>query len=275
MGARHGHTRTDTDVFCADGHPPVSVRVRPCLAPNALLLHALLAPAVFFAAGGGGGSSPRAPAPAAAANTADGPDAAFDPVGIFVVDGNSHTQSRHGATAMPENVLRELGDPPHLAFFDRAHSGHGMVEMRVRAPEGVDPLFRPGKVNLLLYWEGVHDLYEGFSAEETFQRLREYGLDRQRTGFTVVTLSLLPAAETNTPPTYERDRQTVNALLRACWREFADAFVDVGADPELGDPEAPRQGVYYSPKDQVHLTEAGSLRIARQVADAVRPLLGR
>jgi hypothetical protein len=88
-----------------------------------------------------------------------------------------------------------------------------------------------------------------------------------------VTLSLLPASETNTPPTYEEDRQTVNAQMRDHWREFADAFVDIGADPEMGDPEAPVRGVYYSPKDQVHITDAGSERVGRFVADAVRPIL--
>jgi hypothetical protein len=99
---------------------------------NRVSLGCLFAPALCFAAGCGGR------------------DDSFDPVGIFVVDGNSHTQSRHGAVAMPQNVLHELGDPPHLELIDRAHSGHGMVEMRERAPEGVDPLYRPGQVNLLL-----------------------------------------------------------------------------------------------------------------------------
>ena len=202
--------------------------------------------------------------------TMNDPNLPPDPVGIFVVDGNSHTQSRHGAVAMPQNVLHALGDPPHLELIDRAHTGHGMVEMRVRAPEGVDPLYRPGQVNLLLYWEGVHDLYEGFNAEETYERLRQYGIDRRNTGFAVVTLSLLPAREKTTPPTYEQDRQTVNALLRAHWREFADVFVDVGADPVMGDPDAPLRGVYYSPLDHVHLTDSGSERVARLVANALR-----
>ena len=201
-------------------------------------------------------------------------DALFDPVGIFVVDGNSHTQSRHGAVAMPQNVLQELGNPPGLELIDQAHSGHGMVQMRDRVLEGVDPLHRPGQVNLLLYWEGVHDLYQGFSVEETYERLREYGIARRRAGFTVATLSLLPAREKSTPPTYEQDRQAVNALLRLNWREFADAFVDVGADPEMGDPEAPKRGVYYS-HDRVHMTDAGSERVAQLVADALRPLLGQ
>jgi lysophospholipase L1-like esterase len=147
-----------------------------------------------------------------------------------------------------------------------------MVEMLVRAPSGVDSLYRPGQLNLLLYWEGVHDLYEGFTAEETFERIRQYGIDRRRTGFTVVTLSLLPGRETSTPPSYERDRQIVNARMRARWREFADAFVDVGADPELGDPDAPVQGVYFS-HDRVHMTDAGSERVAMLVADVLRRIL--
>jgi hypothetical protein len=121
----------------------------------------------------------------------------------------------------------------------------------------------------------VHDLYEGFSAQETFERLRQYGIDRKRAGFTVVTLSLLPAREKNTPLTYERDRQKVNELLREHWEEFADAFVDVGADSELGDPEAPIRGVYYSPKDHIHMTDAGSQRVACLVAEELRTLLAR
>jgi len=225
----------------------------------------LLTPALFWFSAGCGD---RASSPAEVASH----ERVADSAGIFVVDGNSHTQSRHGAVAMPENVLLELGNPPHLELIDVAHSGHGMVEMRERAPDSVDPLFRPGQINLLLYWEGVHDLYEGFDAEQTFERIRQYGIDRQRTGFTVVTLSLLPGREASTPPNYEQDRQTVNASMRAHWREFADVFVDVGADPELGHPDAPIRGVYFS-HDRVHMTDAGSERVARLVAEALRPIL--
>lgn len=233
---------------------------------ESLSMGILVMPALFFLSAGCGHQSPSAAEGASR-------DRVSDPGGIFVVDGNSHTQSRHGAVAMPVNVLRKLDNPSHLELIDVAHSGHGMIEIRVRAPTTVDPLYCPGRINLLLYWEGVHDLYEGFNAEQTFERIRQYGVDRKRTGFTVVTLSLLPGREATTPLTYERDRQTVNKLMRTHWREFADAFIDVGADPELGDPDAPIQGVYFSP-DRVHMTDAGSERVAMLVADVFRPMLG-
>jgi hypothetical protein len=149
-----------------------------------------------------------------------------------------------------------------------------MVEMRMRA-NAVDSLYQVGQVNLLLYWEGVHDLYEGFNAQETFERLRQYGIARQQAGFTVITLSLLPAREKTTPPTYERDRKVVNQQLRKHWKEFCDVFVDVAADPDLGNPDAPLKGVYYSAKDQVHMTDAGSQRVAVLVARMMLPVLSQ
>lgn len=200
------------------------------------------------------------------------PSAPVDPVGVFVWDGNSLTQSRNGAVPMPENVMHALGDPPHLRYVNAGESGHTTPEMLLSAPRLVYPLYRPGQVNLLGVWEGINDLYFGATAEQAFEHLRDYALDGRAAGFAIVLLTLTPRGD-HPPATYEADRAIVNARLRTEWRGFASALVDVAADPIMGDPATDFGGIYISPIDHVHLTDAGSQRVAGLVAAAVKALL--
>ena len=106
-----------------------------------------------------------------------------DTVGVLVVDGNSWTQSRHGAVPMPQNVWKQLGSPENLRIVDEAESGIGMAEMvDARHQQRVDSHVTPGQLNVLILWEGCHDLAEGLSAEETARRLREDGSEEQVRG---------------------------------------------------------------------------------------------
>ena len=197
----------------------------------------------------------------------------FDPVGIFVWDGNSLTQPRNGAVAMPVNVQKALGSPPHLQYVNAGENGHTTTEMLTTALRLVDPSPKCGQINLLGVWEGVNDLYFGASAQLAYDHLKQYSLDRKKAGFTVVLLSLIPRADSGLPADFEQNRQAVNTLLRANWKTFADVFVDVAADPIMGDVNTPFGGIYISSVDRVHLTDAGSSLIASLVANAVKPVL--
>ncbi len=191
------------------------------------------------------------------------------PADVFVVDGNSWTQSRNGATPLPQNVLHLLDAPVSLRFYDEAEGGIGMT--RMLEPDHlrrVDAHCHEGSTTWLLYWEGPHDLLEGHAPEETAERLKEYGRGRRVAGCKVITLTLLPVG---TWAAYEAMRQTVNQMLRMSPSSYADVLVDPGADPLVGDPAAPFQGIYYSPVDRVHLTDAGSLRVATLVVAQNRP----
>jgi lysophospholipase L1-like esterase len=214
---------------------------------------------------------PTAPSASPAPLTA----APFDPAGIFVTDGNSLTQSRNGAVAMPDYVQAQLGSPPRLAFINAGESGHTTPQMLTTALTLVDPLYRSSGVNVLMAWEGANDLYFGASADAAFAHLREYGAARRHAGFSVFLLTLLPREDMGVPATYERDRQTVNAALRASWPDFATGLIDVAADPIFASPSVVSEGIYISPIDLVHLTDAGSLAIAKIVVAAVRPTLAR
>lgn len=231
-----------------------------------------LGPALAMAACGGGHALAPSPLVSPSATPVSIATVAM-PAGVLAVDGNSLTQSRNGAVAMPANVMHDLGDPATLRFVNAGESGHTTTQMLTTALTLVDPLYKPGQVNVCLYWEGENDLYFGADAGTAFDHLRAYGQARQRVGFTVVLLTLLPRGDLGVPVTYEADRAAVNALLRANWPTFADALVDVAADPIMGDPAQDAAGVYISQIDHVHLTDAGSLRVAQLVAEVLRPLL--
>ena len=70
---------------------------------------------------------------------------------------------------------------------------------------------------------------------------------------------------------YEARRLEYNDLLRAHWREFADALVDVADDERIGDHSGPARREYFI--DPVHLNGAGYGVIADCVVHVLRPII--
>src|SRR5438552_3136989 len=90
------------------------------------------------------------------------PSSSREAIGIMVVDGNSWTQSRHGAVAMPQNVWKQLGRPRRFRVVDESDSGNGMTQMLdLQHQRRVDAHVVPGQLNVLLVGEGCHDPVEG------------------------------------------------------------------------------------------------------------------
>lgn len=149
-----------------------------------------------------------------------------------------------------------------------------MATMITTAPGLVDPKYN-GFLNISMVqpiWGGTNDLYFGATAAQVISRINTYVADRLAVGWQVIVLSILPRSAPGTPVTFEADRQTVNAALRATYpnataypRIYTGAspnviFCDVGDDPTIGLAGDETNPVYYS--DLVHLTAAGYAIVA-------------
>lgn len=111
-----------------------------------------------------------------------------------------------------------------------------------------------GKNNLLVL---------SMSAADTFSQLAEYCQYRRAAGWKVGICTLLPS----TIPGYNALRNAVNALIVANWTTFADALIDLAANPDIGPDLAAGDLTYYS--DGSHLTATGQTRYATVVAAAL------
>lgn len=156
-----------------------------------------------------------------------------------------------------------------------------MATMETRAATTVDPYRSPiNNRTMLIAWGGTNDLFFGASAATTYSRIVTYATARKAAGWRVVILSILPRSAGTPPPTFEADRQTVNAALLADFPTatgqtritsggaYADYLIDVGADPTIGCAGCQTNTTYYA--DLVHLTNAGYAIVADYVKKAIQ-----
>lgn len=186
-----------------------------------------------------------------------------------VFDGNSLTSGIAGmspADTYPAQCTRLLGSD--WQSVNAGAGGLSTFEMLRRAPTEIDAPNRrttPGSVDVLVVWEGSNDLAQNSATvDAAFTRLVDYARARRAAGWRVVMVTVLPRLA---GPTFERDRQALNARLREGWRAWADALADVAADPEIGAAGSAENRKYYL--DGTHLNAAGDARVARVVRDAL------
>jgi lysophospholipase L1-like esterase len=197
--------------------------------------------------------------------------------GLIVFDGDSLTEGYFLAPSQsyPSQAMRRL--PDWLRHANVAVSGQTWPDLLSDVHQEVDPFFSESlDIDLVVVWAGANDLAAGYSAREALENAWRYCESRRRVGFQVVTATLYPLQPKNLDAGYEERRRKYNDLLRAEWREFADALVDVAADERIGDSSGPARRRYFI--DAVHLNEEGYGVIAdcflpalqRMVKDAAR-----
>jgi lysophospholipase L1-like esterase len=192
-------------------------------------------------------------------------------VGRVVFDGDSLTAGSGATDPYPAQFRRMWGGT--LSWCNFGVGGQRIRDMLADAERQVDPLYNPafGRC-VVVVWGGTNDvaLWRHFP-EVVFADIRAYCQGRKDRGFTVVVLTMLPRSDASALPTTEGARQQLNDLLRTNWKEFADALVDVAADPKLGAPGAELNQEYYQP-DRVHLNDSGLGLVARLVYQTVSGL---
>lgn len=192
---------------------------------------------------------------------------ALPPPTLIVFDGNSLTVTPIGSEYPRQVASLLVAADYRIQTVNVAVSAQTTTNMLRDATEEVDGLYDPARLGLIVVWEGTNDLYFGASPNDAYEHLVTYCQDRKDRGWRVIVLTLLPRSGRGTPPTFEADRQTVNAMLRTSWPQFADVLVDVAADPVIGPARQEVDTTYYA--DRVHLTTAGNRLVAEYVADAV------
>jgi hypothetical protein len=192
-------------------------------------------------------------------------------IGRIVFDGDSLTAGSGATDPYPDQFFRMWGGT--LSRFNFGVGGQRIVDMLADADREVDQLYNPliGRC-VVVAWGGTNDLaLWKHSAAVVYGDIRDYCLGRVRKGFEVVVLTILPRSDAKSYPGFEINRQDLNYLIRCHWREFADALVDVAADPNLGENGAELNQEYFNP-DRVHLNNNGLGLVARHVYDTISGL---
>lgn len=199
---------------------------------------------------------------------------ATDPDASVVFDGDSLTAGYglSGSESYPAQLMATL--PDTIDWANVAVSGQVWPDLLADAETDVDPRHRDDRtVNVVVVWAAANDLTAGFTAQETYENARRYCEGRQQRDFRVVILTMYPLHPRDVDRRFEAARRAYNDLLRAGWRAFADALVDVAADDRIGDESTASRSAYFL--DLVHLTPAGYAVIADCVRPALVGLLGR
>ena len=162
----------------------------------------------------------------------------------------------------------QLMERPSLRGWDDANvarGGTGVYQQLVTVQQDVDALYDPARErNDVIVMTGTNDLaLLERTGQQAYEDTRSWCQGRRDRGWRVTVLSMLSR---RAGPSFERERQAYLSLLRAD-HSFADAFVDVAADPRLGAPDACNDTAWFH--DGVHPTVDGY----RLIADMVEPVL--
>ncbi len=149
--------------------------------------------------------------------------------------------------------------------------GETLAEMLAAAPTSLDPLYDSTKrQNIVVICGGTNDLYAGATPASVYANLEAYCAARRTAGWKVVVTTILPRSASDS---FESNRQTLNASIRANWGTFADGLADIAADSRIGAPGANANLAYFA-ADGTHPNNAGYGILAGIVAGAVGLLAG-
>ena len=194
----------------------------------------------------------------------------------LVFDGNSLTNgpSFSNGETYAEGLYHQLRASYNIGngFANYAVSNQSTTNMLSDATTTIDVAANLNlQHNICLVMEGINDIYFGATAVGAYTNLVTYCKARQLAGFKVVIGTLTPRQNAGCPPTQEADRLTVNELIRANWRTFANGLADVAAIPEIGEFDRCRDTVYYW--DLVHLAPRGYTLMQQCFFAAISKLL--
>lgn len=164
--------------------------------------------------------------------------AALPPNIIFV--GDSLT---NGTGSQPFNNFPYSNDYPSRVagslqssglYVNAGVGGQTAYAMLADAVTVVDPFFNDAYNNVVCFHGGTNDIFYGANDITTYARIVSYCQQRQANGWKVIVGTITPRSDPGVPANQDTYRLSVNAMIRANWRTFADGIADIGADPNMG-----------------------------------------
>lgn len=193
--------------------------------------------------------------------------------GVLISDGDSMAMGSHATAGNEYPTVMNRALAAYGAIYTMtnvAQGGESFAGMRVLGATAVDPLYDPTKrQNILCAWGGTNDIWTSTLVTTIMSDITTYCTARKAKGWQTVILTILPRSSTSTPGTFEVDRQTMNAWIRANYRSFGAAgLADVAADPRIGDAGDELDLTYYF-TDKCHMNDTGYALIADLVLPVV------
>lgn len=176
--------------------------------------------------------------------------------GNLVCDGDSITAGLGLTTPGP--YPKNLALSGSWVVTNVAVSGNMLSDCITNAPTTVDPLYTPGKKNVVIIWAGTNDFAFGSTVSTVYGRFQTYAAARRAVGWKVVVVTMISRAGNNpNGETLDTDKNGLNALLRPGYNGFSDGIADIASNAELG-----ADGAYAGPGfqgDHIHPTQTAVL----------------
>ena len=192
----------------------------------------------------------------------------------YVADGDSLTQGIAAPYSQSYAWHLEPRLPRALVIYDAGWAAKtlgGDGGLLDRFAEYTAKLSNPiARRNVVSLFAGTNDLQNGIDDKELVQLVQRYATAARKAGFRIAVATVIPRATFNAKT--EAYRLSVNAALRARWKDFADALIDLAVDPVFADPKVVLDTTIYA-EDGVHLTDFGYQALASAFAPVVAGLL--
>lgn len=157
------------------------------------------------------------------------------------------------ATNYPGRVMNVLGTGSYSGT-NLGHPGDDIPTIAARSAATDAVWSGTARTSLCLIWAGYNDLASAFTPANIYASLVSYWQARRARGFKVIAFTVLPGASGY--GSFEANRLTLNALIRAGWATYCDALVDLTTNSNIGPPGANTNTTYFN-ADGIHLTDAG------------------
>jgi lysophospholipase L1-like esterase len=193
----------------------------------------------------------------AAPNTATGSN--------LLCDGDSITQQPGvGGVTSYCSANKIATNYPYSNIINLGVSGH-YLQWSLYQDQYDSTILNPLAANTAVVFLGTNDIsLAGTTPAATHSYLWAHCKRLQQQGWKVVVVTMLDRSG------QDANHETYNNLIRANWRNYADALADAGADPVLGCAGCSSNTTYF--QDGVHPTQAGQNIVAGYVNNAVNSL---
>jgi lysophospholipase L1-like esterase len=189
--------------------------------------------------------------------------------------GDSMTKGQGATIPYPTALATALGGGNRLAVSNVAITGTQAIDWST-AYLG-QYLFTVGfsrlntaHTNVAHIWLGTNDLYYSVDPATVLVALQKIWAQCRSLGMKVIAYTILSRSNSGTPGTFNTNRATLNAAIRACVGQY-DYLVDVAADATIG-PNGAETNTTYFQSDLVHMTNAGLQIVANLTVPAYTAL---